>query len=75
LIEFIEAELLNLLEITLSAMLDQLIKLVKQNADTAIVKNNALPNQFNNAAIEEVASQIFSGMQTQVKSGTMQMPR
>ena len=56
-------------------MLDQLIKLVKQNADTAIVKNNALPNQFNNAAIEEVASQIFSGMQTQVKSGTMQMPR
>jgi len=53
-------------------MIDQLIKLVKQNADEAIVKNNALPNQFNNAAIEEVASQIFSGMQTQVKSGNMQ---
>ena len=42
-------------------MLNQLIKLVKQNADTAIVKNNA-PNEFNHAAIEEVASQIFSGM-------------
>ena len=53
-------------------MIDQLIKLVKQNADEAIVKNNALPNQFNNAAIEEVASQIFSGMQTQVKNGNMQ---
>jgi hypothetical protein len=53
-------------------MIDQLIKLVKQNADEAIVKNNALPNQFNNAAIEEVASQIFNGMQTQVKSGNMQ---
>ena len=53
-------------------MIDQLIKLVQQNADDAIVKNNALPNQFNNAAIEEVARQIFSGMQTQAKSGNMQ---
>ena len=53
-------------------MLDQLIKLVQQNADEAIVKNNALPNQFNNAAIEEVAQQIFSGMQNQVASGNMQ---
>jgi hypothetical protein len=53
-------------------MIDQLIKLVQQNADEAIVKNNALPNQFNNAAIEEVARQIFNGMQTQVASGNMQ---
>lgn len=53
-------------------MIDQLIKLVQQNADEAIVKNNALPNQFNNAAIEEVAQQIFNGMQTQVNSGNMQ---
>ena len=53
-------------------MIDQLIKLVQQNADEAIVKNNALPNQFNNAAIEEVAQQIFNGMQTQVSSGNMQ---
>jgi hypothetical protein len=53
-------------------MIDQLIKLVKQNADEAIVKNTALPNQFNNAATEEIASQIFSGLQTQVKSGNMQ---
>jgi hypothetical protein len=34
-------------------MMDQLIKLVQQNAGDAIVKNNALPNQFNNAAIEK----------------------
>jgi hypothetical protein len=53
-------------------MIDQLIKLVQQNADEAIVKNNALPNQFNNAAIEEVARQIFNGMQTQVTGGNMQ---
>src|SRR5262245_48700738 len=53
-------------------MIDQLIKLVQQNAGDAIVKNNALPNQFNNAAIEEVAQQIFNGMQSQVSSGNMQ---
>jgi hypothetical protein len=53
-------------------MIDQLIKLVQQNADEAIVKNNALPNQFNNAAIEEVAQQIFNSMQSQANNGNMQ---
>ena len=53
-------------------MIDQLIKLVQQNAGESIVRNNALPNQFNNAAIEEVARQIFDGMQGQVNSGNMQ---
>ena len=53
-------------------MLEQLIKLVEQNAGEAIVRNKAVPNQFNNAAIEEVARQMFSGMQTQVKGGDMQ---
>jgi len=53
-------------------MLDQLIKLVEQNAGEAIVRNKEVPNQFNNAAIEEVARQMFSGMQTQVKGGDMQ---
>lgn len=53
-------------------MIDQLIKLVEQNAGDAIVKNKAIPNQFNNAAIEEVAQQIFSGMKGQVSQGNMQ---
>jgi len=53
-------------------MIDQLIKLVQQNAGESIVRNDALPNQFNNAAIEEVARQIFDGMQGQVGSGNMQ---
>ena len=53
-------------------MIDQLIKLVQQNAGESIVRNQALPNQFNNAAIEEVARQIFDGMQGQVSSGNMQ---
>jgi hypothetical protein len=53
-------------------MLDQLIKLVEQNAGKAIVQNDAVPNQHNNAAIQEVASQIFNGLQGQVKQGNLQ---
>ncbi len=53
-------------------MLDQLLKLVEQNAGDAIVKNQAIPNQFNNAAVKEVASQIFNGLQGQVAQGNMQ---
>lgn len=53
-------------------MLEQLIKLVQQNADDAIVKNQAVPNQFNSAAIQEVATQIASGLQQQAKQGNLQ---
>ncbi|MCE2894305.1 MAG: DUF937 domain-containing protein [Flammeovirgaceae bacterium] len=52
-------------------MLDQLIKLVEQNAGKAIVNNSAIPNQHNNAAIQEVASQIFNGLQLQAKQGNL----
>jgi hypothetical protein len=53
-------------------MLDQLLKLVEQNAGEAIVNNKAIPNQFNNAAVKEVASNIFNGLQGQVAQGNMQ---
>jgi hypothetical protein len=53
-------------------MIDQLIKLVQQNADDSIVKNQAVPNQFNNAAVQEVASQILSGLQGQAKDGNVE---
>ncbi len=53
-------------------MLDQLLKLVEQNAGDAIVNNQAIPNQFNNAAVKEVASHIFNGLQGQVAQGNMQ---
>lgn len=52
-------------------MLDQLIKLVEQNAGKAIVNNSAIPDQHNNAAIQEVASQIFNGLQSQAKQGNL----
>lgn len=53
-------------------MLDELIKLVEQNAGKAIINNSAIPNQHNNAAIKEVASQIFNGLKTQAQQGNMQ---
>ena len=39
-------------------MLDQLIKLVEQNAGKAIVQNNAIPNQHNNAAIQVIDKRL-----------------
>jgi hypothetical protein len=53
-------------------MIDQLVKLVQQNAGDAIVGNNAIPNQFNGAAIESVAQQILSGLQSGASQGNVQ---
>jgi hypothetical protein len=52
-------------------MLDQLVKLVQQNAGDAIAKNPAIPDQQNNAAISDVAQNIFSGLQTQAAQGNL----
>lgn len=53
-------------------MIDQLIKLVQQNSEQDIVNNSAIPNQFNGAAIETVARQIFSGLQAPAAQGKVQ---
>lgn len=53
-------------------MIDQLIKLVEKNAGDAIINNKAIPNEFNNSAIQDVAQQIFSGMKGQAGSGNIQ---
>lgn len=53
-------------------MLDQLIKLVQQNADDSIVKNQAVPNEFNGAAIQDVAAQIMNGLKGQASQGNVQ---
>jgi len=52
-------------------MLDQLIQLVEQQAGSTIVNNSAIPDQHNNAAIKEVAQQIFNGLQNQATSGNL----
>ncbi len=52
-------------------MLDQLIKLVEQNAGDAIIKNKAIPDQQNSAAIQMVAKQIFTALQNQASQGNL----
>jgi hypothetical protein len=56
---------------TLSTMIDQLIKLVQENAGDAIVKNKAIPDQYNSAAIHEVGTQLFNGLQDEAKRGNL----
>jgi hypothetical protein len=57
---------------TLITMIDQLIKLVQENAGDAIVKNKAIPDQHNAAAINEVGTQLFNGLQDQAKHGNLE---
>ncbi len=53
-------------------MLDQLVNLVRQNAEESIVKNPAVPNEANDEAIKDVASQIFNGLKGQASQGNLQ---
>jgi len=53
-------------------MLEPLFKIVEQNAQKSIIQNTSIPDQLNNAAIKEVASQIFSNLKGQVSQGNMQ---
>jgi len=53
-------------------MLDQLVNLVRQNAQETIVKNPAVPNEANDDAIKDVASQILDGLKGQARQGNVQ---
>jgi uncharacterized protein YidB (DUF937 family) len=48
-----------------------LINLVEQHAGSAIVNNPAIPNQYNGAAIQHVAQEIFNGLQNHATSGNL----
>ncbi len=50
-------------------MLENLLSLVTQNANQAIVQNNAIPNENNDAAIQAVTQSIMGGLQDQVQAG------
>lgn len=52
-------------------MLDQLMKLVQQNAGEAIVKNPAIPDDQNNEAIQDVAQNILGGLKSQASQGNL----
>jgi hypothetical protein len=53
-------------------MLEQLLNLVKENAQDAIVNNNAIPNQHNDAAIGEATNAIHDQLSQAVSGGNLQ---
>ncbi len=53
-------------------MLDQLLNLVKENAQDLIVNNPSVPNQFNDAAIGEAVNAIHDQMSQAINKGNLQ---
>lgn len=50
-------------------MLEQLTQLAQQFGNDAVVKNNAVPNEHNEAVIGEASNSIFSGLQKIASEG------
>lgn len=53
-------------------MLEQLLSLVQENAQEAVVNNPAVPNSQNNEVMETLVSSISGGLQQQVQQGNVQ---
>lgn len=52
-------------------MLENLLKLVQENAGDAIINNPAIPNEQNQVAIETTTSSIFETLKNEVNSGNL----
>ncbi|MES2574959.1 MAG: hypothetical protein V4572_08450 [Bacteroidota bacterium] len=52
-------------------MFEQLTQLVQQYGDEAIVKNNAIPNEQNEAVLNETSNSIFSSLQKIATNGNL----
>lgn len=52
-------------------MLDQLMNIIKQHGQQAVVENNAVPNEHNEAVMQEAGSSIFGGLQQMMSGGNM----
>ena len=52
-------------------MLENLLKLVKENSQTDIVNNPAIPDNLNGEVIQESSNQIIDGLKKQFSSGNM----
>jgi hypothetical protein len=50
-------------------MFEQLTQLVQQYGGDAVVKNNAIPNEHNEAVINETSNSIFAGLQKIASEG------
>lgn len=53
-------------------MLEQLLSLVQENSQEAIVQNPAVPNQQNDAVMDTLVSSITGGLQQQIQGGNIQ---
>src|ERR1700689_124595 len=53
-------------------MLENLINLIEQHAGDAVVNNPAVPNEQNNAVIQEAGNSIIGSLQNMVAQGNMQ---
>jgi hypothetical protein len=52
-------------------MIDQLIKLVQQNAGEAVINNTSIPNDKNQLVIKDIAENISSGLKDQAGKGNI----
>lgn len=50
-------------------MFEQLTQLVQQFGDDAVVKNSAIPNEHNEAVMQETGNSIFSSLQKMASEG------
>jgi len=53
-------------------MLEQLNQLIRQFGQNAVVENNAVPNEQNEAVMQEAQSAILSGLQSMAANGNTQ---
>jgi hypothetical protein len=52
-------------------MLDNLINLVRQNAGDAVINNPAIPNEKNEAAVQDAGSSILATLQNALSGGRL----
>ncbi len=52
-------------------MLDQLVQLVRENAQETVVANPAVPNEQNDAVIGEASHSIAEGLQSALANGNV----
>jgi uncharacterized protein YidB (DUF937 family) len=52
-------------------MFDKLINLIRGNADSAIINNNAIPNEKNDQAVQTAGTSIMSTLQNALSTGRL----
>lgn len=52
-------------------MIDQLVKLIKQNAGDEIMNNPAIPDENKDEAMKDIGNEIYNGFQNEAKQGNV----